>query len=566
MKRWGLRVLLFPLSSSRALSSTTDAEVLTKYRRSLRVPVSDRFWEAFVAASERPLRPSLALTHRRRGGPVTKGTRVPWWPLGYFVDEDRGLDVGHVTGQYYLQEAAAMLPVAALVEGLPPRGPLEEEEEEDRRRRFVAVDVCAAPGGKTIQLSQVPNVSLVANDASSSRLASLAHNVARCGAVVAISHSDGERLLLREELQEGCDLVLLDAPCSGDTQSRRSEVTLAAQLLRNNESPAGTKKKKRQRKDDVADLVETQKRLLRAAVRALRPPKGRVVYSTCSLDPRENEDVVAAILDEFKGEIELDPPDLFKGIESDLLPGTARLWPQTYDTAGFFAARLVRRVEESPPPGRRKKHPQKKKESLLLKSALEAYLRERWDLPSAEGVVDLESDVVRRGPDLWLAPPDLPLDVTKLNRPGAKLLGALAVRGKAVASDTALAAALHSGQVKCFHDFAVHIGPRLVDRRSAKLQSDTQLIAYLRGDDLRLPRHCIAPPDGTLRGAVLVVVHPTSDLVLGLAKVVGGNKEQHNNNEEESSLSSSSSSGEKVHLKNQLPRDLLRRDVVVLPL
>lgn len=263
---------------ARALSTTTTplAAYKEQMRRCLSTEDFASFWDKLKAASERPLRSSLAVTRRGRALDFSQKDRVPWWHGGFFVESDLGRDVGHVTGRYYLQEAAAMLPVAALLEDFDGNG--------------IAIDACAAPGGKTVQLASA-NVTVIANELSSSRLASLAHNVQRCGLLnVVLSHSDAEDLL--NAARDKCDLVLLDAPCSGETQTRREGLKLETQLMKK----TGQKK-----------TVETQLRLLKAAVRAAKPRGGRIVYATCSLDPRENEDVVKAILAEYP-DVHIDSP------------------------------------------------------------------------------------------------------------------------------------------------------------------------------------------------------------------------------------------------------------------
>ena len=137
------------------------------------------------------------------------------------------------------------------------------------------LDACAAPGGKTLILAERnPLAHIVACESSAPRLAQLRKRLAHLGNRVECRLADATSL--NEE--SAFDLALADVPCSGTgTLGRNPEIRHRLHL------------------DDLARQAERQRAILLAALRAVRPG-GRVVYSTCSLEPEENEQVVAAVL------------------------------------------------------------------------------------------------------------------------------------------------------------------------------------------------------------------------------------------------------------------------------
>ena len=137
------------------------------------------------------------------------------------------------------------------------------------------VDACAAPGGKTLILAQRhPEAQIVACEASPSRFHALRERLRDGAGKIECRLADAAAL----DQDSAFDLALADVPCSGTgTLGRNPEI------------------RHRLRAEDLARQAERQVAILRAALRAVRPG-GRVVYSTCSLEPEENEQVVAAVL------------------------------------------------------------------------------------------------------------------------------------------------------------------------------------------------------------------------------------------------------------------------------
>ncbi len=191
---------------------------------------------------------------------------LPWCPEEGFLlraPAHAGQHPFHVAGCYYLQEPDAMAVVPLLS---PQPGDL-------------VLDLCAAPGGKATHIAsrlQGQGV-LLANDLVPARARTLAANLLRWGArnaAVTAEHPDR----LARHFGAAFDRVLVDAPCSGEGMFRKSpEARLAW-------SPA-----------HVTGCAARQRTILQTAARLVRPG-GRLVYSTCTFAPEENEGVVGAFL------------------------------------------------------------------------------------------------------------------------------------------------------------------------------------------------------------------------------------------------------------------------------
>ena len=196
------------------------------------------------------------------------------------------------------------------------------------------VDACAAPGGKTLILAErFPGAHIVACESSETRCADLAKRLASLGERIECRNTDAATL--GEE--SAFDLALVDVPCSGTgTLGRNPEI------------------RHRLHPEELARQAERQRAILAATLRALRPG-GRLVYSTCSLEPEENEQVVAAALAENPSARQLSlaasidalqaanilAPTAAESLHASLTPeGALRLLPGAHPTDGFFVALL----------------------------------------------------------------------------------------------------------------------------------------------------------------------------------------------------------------------------------
>jgi 16S rRNA (cytosine967-C5)-methyltransferase len=205
------------------------------------------------------------------------------------------------------------------------------------------LDACAAPGGKTLILAERnPEAHILACESSQKRLAELTARLAAHSARIECRLADATAL----NEDSTFDLVLADVPCSGTgTLGRNPEI------------------RHRLRSEDLARDAERQRAILSAALRAVRPG-GRVVYSTCSLEPEENEKIVAAVLAAVLAEnqnarqisLAMTVQSLRKsGI---LIPGAERLLdsltpegallllPGALPTDGFFVALIEKSPEQ----------------------------------------------------------------------------------------------------------------------------------------------------------------------------------------------------------------------------
>jgi 16S rRNA (cytosine967-C5)-methyltransferase len=205
-----------------------------------------------------------------------------------------------------------------------------------RAGQAAILDCCAAPGGKTLILAECnPLARIVACEASESRLKQMRERLEASSVRVEVRLADAAAL----QEDAAFDLVLADVPCSGTgTLGRNPEI------------------RHRLRVEDLAHQAERQRAILQAALRAVRPG-GRIVYSTCSLEPEENEQVVQAVIAE-RTDVRVTPAQervqdlVARGIVreqaaavlrgGETADGFLRLLPGTFDTDGFFVAVLER--------------------------------------------------------------------------------------------------------------------------------------------------------------------------------------------------------------------------------
>jgi 16S rRNA (cytosine967-C5)-methyltransferase len=211
-------------------------------------------------------------------------------------------------GRIYLQDEASQLVTHAL----------------DAQAGERVLDVCAAPGSKTTHIAaRTPDVKLlVAGDLYEHRLRTVLEASARAGGTNLIHAVRFDATAQLPLADASFDRVLVDAPCTGTGTLRRNpEIGLRI-------TPT-----------DIADLSARQQHILFNASRMVRPG-GRLVYSTCSVEREENEDVVASFLDQNSAFVRLSPPVL---APFQSATGAARTWPHREGTDGFFICAFERR-------------------------------------------------------------------------------------------------------------------------------------------------------------------------------------------------------------------------------
>ncbi len=187
------------------------------------------------------------------------------------------------------------------------------------------LDVCAAPGGKAIQIAERADAAVVAVDRARAGVVAIARQASRVGVAVGILRADARELPLRNTAL--FDAVLVDAPCSGlGTLRQHPEIRW------------------RRRPEDVARLAALQGEILRAAATRVQPG-GILVYATCTLLAEENEERIAAFLADQPHFAIDDPRTDLPEAARELVDGDAflRTYPHRHGLDGFFAARLKRR-------------------------------------------------------------------------------------------------------------------------------------------------------------------------------------------------------------------------------
>lgn len=247
-------------------------------------------------------------------------TPIPWCREGFWIEHKKRerWDIGnlleHCLGYFYVQESVSMIPPVVLA---PKPGEL-------------VLDMCAAPGSKASQIAALMGNEglLVANDVDYERIAPLSINIQRMGITNTII------TLMQGYAFSGFefDRILVDAPCSGTGTIRRSLKTVKMW------NPGMIKR-----------LAGQQKHLLDTAFSNLKK-NGTLVYSTCTLEPEEDEGVIDALLSKYPNarmedidlNIKRSPAVLeFNGKQyNPEVRKCLRIWPQDNDTEGFFVAKI----------------------------------------------------------------------------------------------------------------------------------------------------------------------------------------------------------------------------------
>lgn len=243
---------------------------------------------------------------------------ISWCKEGFFVKRKQKFALGslleHSLGYFYIQEASSMIPAMVL----------------SPKKTDLVLDFAAAPGSKTTQMAALMQNKglIVANDIKYERLKALSINLTRMGVantVITLMHGLAFKT-------NKFDKILLDAPCSGTGTLRKSPQTL--QIYNTSM---------------ITKLARIQQILLLGAFDNLRQG-GMLVYSTCSLEPEENEGVIDFLLSQRKDaslerisiEVNSSKPILdFEGkTYNQEIKKCLRVWPQDNNTDGFFVAKI----------------------------------------------------------------------------------------------------------------------------------------------------------------------------------------------------------------------------------
>ncbi|NWF86213.1 RsmB/NOP family class I SAM-dependent RNA methyltransferase [Candidatus Bathyarchaeota archaeon] len=240
--------------------------------------------------------------------------RVPFLEHGYWVSKTKfsiGVATEYLLGYYSIQEAAAQIPATLFSE-------LKDK---------TVLDACAAPGGKTVQLANLMQNTgaIIALDVEKVRLAALANHLERCSVTnTIVYHLDARKA---SQLKTKFDHILLDVPCSGNFAADKDWF-------------------KRRTIKDVERNAELQREILAEATKVLKDG-GEIVYSTCSLEPEENELNINWAIKELNLKVEKvncygerAKTNIFGKQLDNSVADCRRIWPGT--TQGFFVCKLKR--------------------------------------------------------------------------------------------------------------------------------------------------------------------------------------------------------------------------------
>ncbi len=291
-------------------------------------------WDAFAAALARPL-PATIWTNTLRTTPErlsawlardgTLAEPIAWCPGAFRLSGARpGKSLAYISGHLHIQEEVALIPVILL----------------DPRPGERLLDLCAAPGNKTVQAAvrMEDRGTVIANERGLHRIGVLRRNLERLG-ITCAAVTVGDAANLPRDAGT-YDRVLADVPCSCEGTTRKNPEVL-------------------RRLGRIKRRAGGQLAILRKAVQLARPG-GRIVYSTCTYAPEENEGVVGALLREAApGSLRLLPARV-EGLKTvpgltawrderhpgggqmerwdDQLELAMRVWPHHNDTGGFFVA------------------------------------------------------------------------------------------------------------------------------------------------------------------------------------------------------------------------------------
>lgn len=269
-------------------------------------------YDAFLDSLNRPRAVALRFNPLKGEAPNLPFVRepVPWEPMGYYYDPDSrpGLHPYHEAGVYYLQEASAMSAVALL----------------DPQPGEKILDLCAAPGGKTTQIAgrMMGEGLLLCNEVNPKRAKILSRNIERMGVSNAVVTNEYPNVLA-DRFPGFFDRVLVDAPCSGEGMFRKEEAAVT------DWSP-----------ETVEMCARRQAEILLSAAKLVRPG-GRLVYSTCTFAPQEDEE---AVEDFLKACPEFVREDVAAPWFEQVDIGAYRIWPHKVLGEGHFAA-VLRKME-----------------------------------------------------------------------------------------------------------------------------------------------------------------------------------------------------------------------------
>ena len=294
-----------------------------KFEENLKEYLNDKFIHELVLAQEKERTNSLILNTSKMSAQAFKTAfpnikEHPFLKNVFYYNKNEyqfGKSYLFDNGAYYLIDASSLLVSYYL----------------PTKNGDLVLDLCSAPGGKTISLllnNLDKNLNVIANDLSHQRALELSKNIERQGfSNVAVTNNDFSKIY--KYYQNKFNAIILDAPCSGSAMFRKNSLAKEDWTI-----------------NKVLSLQERQKELIKMAHFMLKED-GYLIYSTCSFSKEENEDVVLDALNNFN-DLEIinieNKPYYYK---SELLPEAIHLFPNLYDGEGQFIALLHKKGDTS---------------------------------------------------------------------------------------------------------------------------------------------------------------------------------------------------------------------------
>lgn len=427
---------------------------------------------------------------------------VPWADNAYYYDGEvrPGKHPYHEMGVYYIQEPSAMSAAKVLA---PQPG-------------MKVLDLCAAPGGKSTQLAAMLQGKglLVANEINPQRCKILSQNMERMGVVNAIVTNE-DSFRLAEHFGTFFHAILVDAPCSGEGMFRKNPEAMEEWS-----------------EENVQICADRQREILDNAAQMLLPG-GRMVYSTCTFSPEENEQTIVEFLRthsefevvEIQQEHFSDGRMEWAGVEDECIKRTKRLWPHKLQGEGHYVALLQKKgklpelcsesmgtfdvIEKRPEESDRKKKKGKKNakqdklqdEMAIVDDFLTSCLQEETCEWVRSGTYEKFGEQLYRMPDC------------KVSLKGIRVLRA----------------GLHIGEFKKnrfepSHALALAISKQQVKNSVMLSMEDERVYAYFRGETFTIGEDEVESVDHSLKGWCLLVIDGMS---AGWGKLAGGQFKNH---------------------------------------
>ncbi len=276
-------------------------------------------WDDFITALQKESPVSVRVNEEKYGRDNLAFTsKVPWCSDGYYLPErpQFTFDPLFHAGCYYVQEASSMF--------------IEQAVRQYAEQDIKVLDLCAAPGGKSTLLASLLSKEslLVSNEVIRSRAHILSENMSKWGCSnVVVTNNDPSQI---GKLENYFDIILVDAPCSGEGMFRKDAGAISEWSV-----------------DNIKLCKQRQQRILSGIWSALKP-EGLLLYSTCTYNLEENEENVVWIQDELGAEVlSVDTKEEWN-ITPSIVEGISayRFFPHKTHGEGFFFALLRKNGDE----------------------------------------------------------------------------------------------------------------------------------------------------------------------------------------------------------------------------